>query len=137
MDLTTPALLFPAISLLLLAYTNRFVVLTGVIRSFASNREAVSGELVRRQIDSMRRRLTLIRNMQILGVGAFVLCTLSMGALFLDQEGLGEVLFGSSLLALLGSLLFSLLELKVSTEAINLEIDRIRAGVDGKPGSNS
>lgn len=128
MDLTTPALLFPAISLLLLAYSNRFVVLTGVIRSFASNRESVSVDLVKRQIDSLRDRLTMIRNMQILGVGSFVLCTLSMGALFLDRELAGELLFGMSLLALLASLVFSLLELKVSTEAINLEIDRIRSG---------
>ena len=128
MDLTTPALLFPAISLLLLAYTNRFVVLTGVIRSFSSHADKVSSELIKRQIQSMRKRVIMIRNMQIFGVLSFLLCTLSMGMLFLDHQAVGKVLFGLSLVSLLVSLVFSLLELKISTQAIQLEIDRIQSG---------
>lgn len=125
MNLTTPALLFPAISLLLLAYTNRFVVLTGVIRSLATKGDGDSKDLVKRQIGNFKKRLSIIRNMQILGVSAFIVCTLSMFALFVDRQRLGEVLFGASLLLLLGSLMFSLLELRISTQAILLEIERM------------
>ena len=126
MNLTTPALLFPAISLLLLAYTNRFVVLTGVIRSLSvDQKDEASMNLIRRQIGSFRRRLAIIRNMQILGVGSFILCTVSMFALFLGWQLSGEIFFALSLLFLLTSLIFSLLELRISTQAINLEIDRL------------
>lgn len=125
MNLTTPALLFPAISLLLLAYTNRFVVLTGVIRSLAAKGDGDSKDLVKRQIGSFKKRLSIIRNMQILGVSAFIVCTLSMFALFVDRQWLGELLFGVSLFLLLGSLVFSLLELRISTKAIYLEIERM------------
>ncbi len=125
MTLTTPALLFPAISLLLLAYTNRFVVLTGVIRSLAAKSDVDSQDMVKRQVGSFKQRLSIIRNMQILGVGSFIFCTLSMAALFMDWQGLGEVLFAVSLLLLLASLIFSLLELRISTNAIYLEIERM------------
>jgi len=93
MDLTTPGLLFPAISLLLLAYTNRFVVLANVIRQ--------------------------------LSVFSFVLCTISMFALFIAWTQLGELLFGISLVLLVLSLLFSLYEVQISTQAINIELERL------------
>jgi hypothetical protein len=125
MNLTTPALLFPAISLLLLAYTNRFVVLTGVIRSLASKGDCDSRELIRRQVASFRRRLSIIRAMQLLGVASFVFCTLSMFGLFLGQLAVGQAFFGLSLLLLLASLLCSMVELWISTNAIFLEIQRM------------
>ncbi len=128
MNLTTPALLFPAISLLLLAYTNRFVVLTGVIRSLASKSDTDSRDMVKRQVGSFRKRLAIIRNMQILGVSAFIFCTLSMFALFMEWLSMGEIFFGMSLLLLLASLIFSLLELRISTKAIYLEIERMGFG---------
>ena len=122
MSITTPALLFPAISLLLLAYTNRFVVLTNVIRQF-NNPDLVT---VRRQVESLRQRLFIIRMMQIFGVLSFVLCTLAMFALFLHWVWLGKVFFGGSLLLLVISLLFSLYEVQVSTNAINIELEKFR-----------
>lgn len=123
MTLTTPALLFPAISLLLLAYTNRFLTLASVIRQLVD--EAPSQELVRRQIQSLRLRLQIIRAMQAFGVVAFLLCTLSMFALFLHLEALGKIMFGASLIALVVSLLCSFYEVQISTKAINMEIERL------------
>jgi hypothetical protein len=120
MSITTPALLFPAISLLLLAYTNRFVVLTNVIRQF-NNPDLLT---VRRQVESLRQRLFIIRMMQVFGVLSFVLCTLAMFALFLHWIWLGKVLFGGSLVLLVISLLFSLYEVQVSTNAINIELEK-------------
>ena len=126
MTLTTPALLFPAISLLLLAYTNRFLTVAQVIRQLreAQDRNAPAHN-VPGQLKSLKRRIVLIKRMQLLGVIAFLLCTLSMFALFIQQELAGEVLFGISLLLLSGSLVLSLYEVTLSTQALNLAMSDI------------
>jgi len=125
MNVTTPALLFPAISLLLLAYTNRFVVLTNVIRQLSRVDENEDRDIVRRQIAALRSRLNLIRIMQSLGVLSFVFCTLAMLVLFLGVQQAGYWLFGASLLLLVGSLLSSLYEVHISTQAISIELERL------------
>jgi hypothetical protein len=125
MELTTPALLFPAISLLLLAYTNRFLVLAQLIRQLHSSERDYFQEIVQRQIQNLRQRIALIRLMQGLGVSSFIFCTLSMFALFIQQQTLAEVLFGISLLLLVGSLLTSLYEIAISTKAIEAELEDI------------
>ncbi|MBD0334484.1 MAG: DUF2721 domain-containing protein [Cyanobacteria bacterium Co-bin13] len=128
MQLTTPALLFPAISLLLLAYTNRFLVLAQLIRQLhGSDREHVR-DLVQRQIYNLRKRIVLIRRMQALGVSSFIVCTLSMFALFVDYQTLAEYLFGLSLLLLVASLLVSLYEIAISTQAIEVELEDLDLG---------
>lgn len=122
MPITTPSLLFPAISLLLLAYTNRFLTLTGVIRQLSSIPRVERSDIYHRQVENFRVRLKVIRMMQAMGVLSFVLCTMSMFALFLQWQFAGQVLFGVSLVFLLISLLFSLYEVHISTMAIDLEI---------------
>jgi hypothetical protein len=124
MTITTPSLLFPAISLLLLAYTNRFVVLTNVIRQLSKTDNATSEALVRRQIDSLRTRIQVIRRMQAFGVLSFVLCTLSMFSLLLNWYLAGQLLFANSLILLVISLMFSFYEVNISTEAINIELEK-------------
>ena len=125
MDLTTPALLFPAISLLLLAYTNRFVVLTNVIRQLAGLSDQPS-ELISRQIDNLGGRLRIIKWMQSLGVASFILCAVSMLVLFLGHQTAGRWAFGLSLGLLVASLVFSLLEVQRSTHAIEVETQAFR-----------
>ena len=123
MTLTTPALLFPAISLLLLAYTNRFLTVAQVIRQLhAQCKDSACDLHVGAQLASLRRRVLIIKRMQIVGVIAFLLCTLSMFALFIQQELAGEILFGASLLMLSASLLLSLYEVTLSTHALTLEL---------------
>lgn len=124
MTITTPSLLFPAISLLLLAYTNRFVVLTNVIRQLSSADGAQSQDMVRRQIRNLRKRVQIIRLMQASGVLSFVFCTLSMFALLLQFYLLGQFLFAVSLVLLVISLLFSFYEVNISTNAINIELEK-------------
>ncbi|MES2674839.1 MAG: DUF2721 domain-containing protein [Pseudomonadota bacterium] len=131
MTITTPSLLFPAISLLLLAYTNRFVVLANVIRELSKRENASSQELVRRQIDNLRLRIQMIRRMQSFGVLSFVLCTLSMFSLLLQWTIAGQLLFAISLILLVLSLLFSLFEVNISTEAINIELEKFDQKVSG------
>jgi hypothetical protein len=131
MTITTPSLLFPAISLLLLAYTNRFVVLTNVIRQLSNTKEenVTVQVLVRRQMDNLRLRIQVIRRMQAFGVLSFVLCTLSMFALLMQWSITGQLLFATSLILLVISLLFSFYEVHISTEAINIELEKFDAKV--------
>lgn len=124
MTITTPSLLFPAISLLLLAYTNRFVVLTNVIRQLSNTANSASESVVRRQMDNLRLRIQVIRRMQAFGVLSFVLCTLSMFSLLLHWYLTGQFLFACSLVLLVISLLFSFYEVNISTEAINIELEK-------------
>ena len=124
MTITTPSLLFPAISLLLLAYTNRFVTLTNVIRQLSASEGSPSKEIVRRQIVGLRKRLQIIRLMQASGVMSFVFCTLSTFALLLQFYLLGQFLFAISLILLVVSLLFSFYEVNISTNAINIELEK-------------
>jgi hypothetical protein len=137
MTITTPSLLFPAISLLLLAYTNRFVVLTNVIRQLSSVENATSQDLVRRQIENLRVRIQVIRRMQTFGVLSFVLCTLAMFALLMQWSIAGQLLFANSLILLVISLMFSFYEVNISTEAINIELEKFDAIVRGGAGDRS
>lgn len=126
MDLTTPALLFPAISLLLLAYTNRFLVLAQLIRELNHATHEDLRDLILRQITNLRRRIWLVKIMQALGCFSFIFCTFSMFAVFLKYPTLGQYLFGSSLLMLSASLVFSLYEIIISTDAIKVELENLR-----------
>jgi len=123
MDLTTPALLFPAISLLLLAYTNRFLVLAQLIRQLHGQYREEVREVVLRQISNLRKRIGLIRTMQLLGLASFIFCSLSMLFLFLELVMVAKLMFGLSLLLLVLSLIFSLMEIAISTRAIEIELE--------------
>ena len=125
MSLTTPSLLFPAISLILLAYTNRFLTLTGVIRQLSTMPKDRRTDIYRRQVENFRVRLKVIRLMQAMGVLSFVVCTLSLFALFLQRLFVGQIFFGVSLVFLLISLLCSLYEVHISTKAIDLEMEHM------------
>jgi len=123
MDITTPALLFPAISLLLLAYTNRFLTLAQLIRQLAADHN--NPHLVARQIPGLKRRIGLIKYMQTFGVVSFLLCALSMLAIYAAYGSLGNALFGLSIIALAVSLLLSLGEVVISTQALSVVVEDI------------
>jgi hypothetical protein len=124
-SLTTPALLFPAISLLLVAYTNRFNALSSRIRSLSAEYKANPNDVLQEQIRSLRVRIYLIRNMQAFGVAGLFLCILCMFMLFFESYFSGKVVFGLSLLFMLGSLGFSLNEIIISVHALDVELDSI------------
>ncbi|SFR75949.1 Protein of unknown function [Marinobacter daqiaonensis] len=127
MTITTPALLFPAISLLLLAYTNRFLVLAQLIRQLKQMDTEEDHALIARQIGMLRKRITLTKRMQASGVLSFFVCTVSMFLIFLGHGTAGAVAFGGSLILLSISLLFSLYEIVISTNAINVELESFEA----------
>ena len=108
-NFTTPALLFPAISLLLLAYTNRFLALANLVRKLHD--EYKSGEqnkIILRQIHSLRRRIRLVRYMQALGVFSFLCCVVTMYTIYMNWTEAIRYEFALSLLSLLASLIISL-----------------------------
>ncbi len=120
--LTTPAILFPAISLLLLAYTNRFMALASLIRSLKTQYLENHNPNIIGQIDNLKRRIILIRYMQAFGIAAFFLCVLSMMVLFFNEQLIGKYIFASSLLLLMVSLYLSFREIHISVNALNLEL---------------
>lgn len=121
-EISTPALLFPAVSLLLLAYTNRFLAISQLIRLLNhQSKERESCEQAA-QIDNLRLRIELTKWMQIFGVLSILLCTFSMFGLFLGYFDLGKKIFGLSLVSMCVSLIISLIEVAVSTKALNLEL---------------
>jgi hypothetical protein len=123
MSLTTPALLFPAISLLLLAYTNRFSISAQLIRQLHTRYLQDAKDVVVRQIANLRLRIILIRWMQAMGVSSFLLCTLTMFLVFINLNLVAQFVFGCSLFLLVLSLLVSLYEIVISTKAIEIEIE--------------
>ncbi len=123
MTLTTPALLFPAISLLLLAYTNRFSISAQLIRQLHMRYQENAKDVVIRQIANLRSRLMLIRWMQAMGVSSFILCTLTMFLVFIELKLFAQFVFGCSLFLLTLSLVMSLIEIVISTKAIEIEIE--------------
>lgn len=125
LTLTTPALLFPAISLLLLAYTNRFLTLAALTRELYARYRAEPDPRLRGQLHNLRYRIGIIRSMQIFGVGSFFGCVLSMFSIFAGLAGPGTWIFGASLVLLLVSLGLSLRELMVSIDALMLQISDV------------
>ena len=121
-NLTTPALLFPAITLLLLAFSNRFLAIATVIRSLHDRYQVNPDEMIIEQIGSLRHRMTLIRNMQVLGVLSLLLCVVCMFVLFAGFILLGKVIFGISLVLMIVSLGMSLREIQISVDALNLQL---------------
>ena len=124
-SLTTPALLFPALSLLMLAYTNRFLGLATVIRNLYADYQKSTDPVLLSQINNLRYRVVLIRNMQIVGAASILGCVLCMLVLFFGLTELGGVLFILSLVLLSVSLLLSLRELQVSVGALELHLSAL------------
>ena len=124
LSITDPAFLFPGISLLFLAYTNRYLALANIIRSLNSNVDDEFSPNRVKQIQSLHLRITLIKYMQAFGVVAFLFCVFAMLALIFEQQYFGEVLFVASLVSMVVSLLLSLTEVLKSGQSLKIELDR-------------
>jgi Protein of unknown function (DUF2721) len=123
-SINTPALLFPAISLVLLAYTNRYLALASRIRSLHDKylEKGVNDLVLHGQIKSIRYRLKLIKNMQMLGMMSIITSICSIFLIYIEQTAIAHVLFAFSLLAFMISLGISLLEISLSNKALELEL---------------
>ncbi|MDX2430171.1 MAG: DUF2721 domain-containing protein [Bacteroides sp.] len=122
LTLTTPALLFSAISLLLLAYTNRFLAYATVVRTLHARFKENPDHLIIGQIQNLRKRLSLTRTMQLLGIGSLLLCVLCMFLVYIDFQLAGEIIFGIALVLLIISLAVSVWEIQISVRALDLHL---------------
>lgn len=120
--LATPALLFSAISLLMLAFTNRFLALAGLVRNLHALYKEKPNEVLYGQIRNLRLRISLIRWMQILGIASLLLCVFSMTLIYVGSIGAGGVAFGLGLLLMIASLALSIWEIQISVHALNLHL---------------
>ncbi|MBC3541473.1 DUF2721 domain-containing protein [Rufibacter sediminis] len=131
--LTTPALLFPALSLLLLAFTNRFLSLAKLIRDLKPIYKTSHSHLVYGQIQNLRLRLVLIRNMQAFGIASMFSCVLCMFMLYAGLQTAGKIVFGVSLVLLMVSMALSLWEIQISVKALELELSDLEQDEDIAP----
>jgi hypothetical protein len=124
LSINTPALLFPAISLLMLAYTNRFLALSNLVRNLhvKFQQNSTDRKMIIAQIKNLRKRLKLIKYMQGLGVVCIFMCVLTMFFIYEEYVIWAQSIFGLSLLVFLASLALSLAEINISTDALELEL---------------
>lgn len=122
LTITTPALLFPTVSLILLAYTNRFLAVAALIRKLAAQYKDDRDKNIAEQIKSLKIRVRLIRDMQMLSIFSLFLSVLCMFSLFGGEELIAKYIFGASLISLLISLAMSLREIQLSTLALSIQL---------------
>lgn len=125
LHIQTPALLFPAVSLLMLAYTNKFLAIANLIRKLVSDYEKKQKNDLLKQISSLRRRLMLIRWMQVCGVASMLFCVITMYLIYEEQQVAAKILFGISLLLMMISLIITLVEIGLSAGALRVVLKDI------------
>ena len=128
LEVSTPALLFPAISLLFLSYTNRFLHLSALIRSLHGDWLEKGDALLRAQIDNLRTRLTLIRLMQLFGAASLFLCVGSMLAVVAEFRLIGFVAFATALVSMAASLGCLFYEVWISGGALRVMLNAVQDG---------
>lgn len=122
LTLTTPALLFSAISLIMLAYTNRFLAYAAVVRNLHDKYLDKQDDLLIEQIKNLKKRLGLTRAMQILGITSLLLCVFTMFLVYVHYVVLATWVFGIALLLLILSLSLLIWEIQISTYALSLHL---------------
>ncbi len=125
LTLTTPALLFSAISLIMLAYTNRFLAYAAVIRNLHDKYLDNKDKNLIEQIKNLKLRLNLTRYMQIFGITSLLLCVLTMFLIYIDYNVFAVWVFGTALLLLILSLALLIREIQISIRALSLHISDI------------
>ena len=122
LNLSTPALLFSAVSLILLAYTNRFLSYAQLVRTLKEQYVQKHSEVTAAQIDNLRRRLYLTRSMQVLGISSLFLCVITMFLIYIGFNTTAVYVFGIALLLLIASLGISIWEIHISVKALEIHL---------------
>ena len=125
LKMSIPALLFPAISLTMLAYNARYLAIAALIRQLHKEFLNRPSENISIQINQLRKRLYLIRNMQASAIISFLGAVITMGLLYLEKNNIANIVFGLALLALVISLTISLIEVQLSTNSLNTQLNSI------------
>ena len=124
LNITDPAIMFSGISLLFLAYTNRYLALSSVVRTLNKDLKKDDGPNRIKQIRNLHLRIILIKYMQAFGVLSFMFCVFAMLMLFWSKQSLGEAFFITSLVTMVISLVLSLIEILMSGQSLKMELER-------------
>ncbi len=122
LSLSIPALLFPAISLTMLAYNARYLAIAALIRNLHASYQENASETLKIQVKKLRRRLTIIKNMQAVAIISFLLAVVTMFLIYIEEPFWANIIFGISLFALMLSLILSLIEVQLSTKALAVQL---------------
>lgn len=125
LTLTTPAVLFSAISLIMLAYTNRFLAYAAVVRNLHDKYLKKKDKQLIKQIENIKKRLYLTRTMQIYGITSLLLCVLTMFLIYIKQHTIAVWVFGAALVFLIISLALLIKEIQISVKALEHHISDI------------
>lgn len=136
LEVSTPALLFPAISLLFLSFTNRFLHLSALIRSLHGDWLEKGDEILRAQIENLRRRLSLIRGMQMLGAVSLLLCVVSMLGVMGGMVAVAVSAFSAALALMALSLGCLIAEVWISGGALRILLNSVEERCPGKKSEN-
>ena len=122
LTLTTPSLLFSAVSLILLAYTNRFISYASLVRTLKEKHQQTHDPKDIAQIANLRKRLYLTRSMQILGLLSLLFCVVSMFFIYISWQIIPAWIFGIGLLLLAASLCVCIWEINISVNALEIHL---------------
>ncbi len=123
LTLSIPALLFPAISLTMLAYNARYLAIAALIRQLHQKYQETESKAVALQVKQLRKRLSIIKNMQATAIFSFLLAVITMSLIYVELRFWANLIFGISLFALMVSLVLSLIEVQLSTKALSIQLE--------------
>jgi hypothetical protein len=122
LSIGTPALLFSTVSLLMIAFTNRFMSMASLIRGLHEKFQKNPDEAIVMQIDNLRIRMKLIQRMQIIAIISLILSVICMFLLFMNEQLVARWFFGIGLLGMSIALGLSAWEITISTKALEVEL---------------
>jgi hypothetical protein len=130
LTLITPTFLFSAVSLLLLAYTNRFLSYAQVIRNLKDQYMKNPTHMTADQIKNLRKRLYLTRRMQVQGISSLFLCVVTMFLIYIHLNQLAVYVFAVALILLILSLATSVWEIYISVKALDIYLSDMSSKQD-------
>lgn len=122
LTLSIPALLFPAISLTMLAYNARYLAIAALIRLLHQKYQETESKAIALQVKQLRKRLSIIKNMQATAIFSFLLAVITMSLIYVELRFWANLIFGISLFALMVSLVLSLIEVQLSTRSLSIQL---------------
>ena len=125
LSLSIPALLFPAISLTMLAYNARYLAIAALIRQLHQKYQETGSKSIGLQVKQLRTRLSIIKNMQATAIFSFLLAVVTMSLIYVELSFWANLVFSLSLLALMISLVLSFIEVQLSTKALSIQLKDI------------
>ena len=129
LDLTTAALMFPAIPFLMLTFGTRFTVVSELIRKIHDeyaaeiNLDDVRTKRMLGEISTLKKRLLMIQINQTLTSLSFFVNLLTIFGLFMGYQYLSKLLFAIVLILLMLAIILFIVEIGIATKSLNLHLE--------------